>query len=183
MTSVVDGPRHTRLTWIIAALLALLMLLLWLTGHGPGSSAGCCGQQAAVTAPVAAAIPTASTPLMVTKPSEVVCGGGSISAQVTFASGSAELDAADKKMFDAIAPCLSSGRYEIGGHTDSTAGDDVNIPLSQRRAEAVKNYLVTKSGVTATNLTAVGYGSANPVADNATEEGKARNRRIEFDKK
>ena len=181
MTGVVDWPRHSRWTWIIAAILALLLAVLWLTGHGPGSGVGCCGQRAVITPPVAA-VPAVSSPLMVTNPSDVHCGGA-ISAQVTFATGSADLDAADMKMFDAIAPCLGNGKYEVGGHTDSTAGDDVNIPLSQRRAEAVRNYLVTKAGVPAANLTAVGYGSANPVADNATEEGKARNRRIEFDKK
>jgi outer membrane protein OmpA-like peptidoglycan-associated protein len=54
--------------------------------------------------------------------------------------------------------------------------------LSQQRADSVRSYLIGK-GVTAANLTAVGYGSERPIADNATEEGKARNRRIEFTRK
>ena len=116
----------------------------------------------------------------VSKAEDVKCGN-SIAASITFASNSAEIDDAGKRLLDAIAPCLA-GPYEIGGHTDSTGDDEINLPLSQHRAESVKEYLVGK-GVDANNLTTVGYGAERPVADNATEEGKAANRRIEFIKK
>ena len=68
---------------------------------------------------------------------------------------------------------------EIGGHTDSDGSDEYNQTLSEDRANAVRFYLV-HDGVFVGRLKAVGYGETKPVADNATEEGKARNRRIEF---
>lgn len=68
---------------------------------------------------------------------------------------------------------------EIGGHTDSGGAAERNQALSQLRAESVMNYLI-ESGISADRLSAVGYGEANPIADNETEEGRARNRRIEF---
>jgi outer membrane protein OmpA-like peptidoglycan-associated protein len=70
-------------------------------------------------------------------------------------------------------------RIEVGGHTDSKGSDGGNKRLSQRRATAVKNRLVLK-GVPAARVDAVGFGEANPIADNNTEDGKAQNRRIEF---
>ncbi len=70
-------------------------------------------------------------------------------------------------------------RIEVGGHTDSKGSDGGNKRLSQRRATAVKDRLVLK-GVPAARIDAVGFGEANPIADNNTEDGKAQNRRIEF---
>lgn len=68
---------------------------------------------------------------------------------------------------------------EIAGHTDSIGSDEYNKGLSQRRAEAVRDYMISK-GVTRSRLRAVGYGEEQPVADNATEEGRALNRRVEM---
>jgi OOP family OmpA-OmpF porin len=68
---------------------------------------------------------------------------------------------------------------EIAGHTDGDGEDGFNQALSEKRAQAVVDYLV-KAGLPATRFTAVGYGSAHPVAGNDTDEGKAQNRRIEF---
>ena len=65
----------------------------------------------------------------------------------------------------------------IEGHTDSVGNDDYNLKLSQRRADAVRQYLVGK-GVAATRLEAQGLGEAQPVADNNTAEGRAQNRRV-----
>ena len=70
-------------------------------------------------------------------------------------------------------------RVEIGGHTDNSGSDSYNKQLSQRRAQAVFDYLVS-NGVPANRLIPVGYGSARPLADEATEEGRQQNRRIEF---
>lgn len=70
-------------------------------------------------------------------------------------------------------------KVEVAGHTDSRSADDYNLKLSQRRAEAVRTYLVGK-GVSADRLSAMGYGEANPVADNETEEGRFKNRRVEL---
>ena len=70
-------------------------------------------------------------------------------------------------------------KFEIGGHTDADGSDASNLTLSQKRADAVKTQLVSM-GVDAGRLSAKGYGKTKPVADNATFEGKAQNRRVEF---
>ena len=67
----------------------------------------------------------------------------------------------------------------IIGHTDSQASDDYNLKLSQERADSVKAYLVSK-GIDASKLVTKGMGESEPVADNSTEQGRFRNRRIEF---
>jgi OOP family OmpA-OmpF porin len=71
---------------------------------------------------------------------------------------------------------------EISGHTDAVGSDETNMQLSQRRAEAVSDYLV-RAGIPPDRLNAVGYGKTRPIASNDTEEGRAQNRRIEFDVK
>ncbi len=68
---------------------------------------------------------------------------------------------------------------EISSHTDSTGSDEYNQDLSQQRAENIVNYLIEK-GIDKSRLIATGYGSTKPIADNATEEGRAINRRTEF---
>ena len=68
---------------------------------------------------------------------------------------------------------------EVQGHTDNVCKRDYNIDLSERRAQAVRTYLIGK-GVPATRLSAHGYGTDVPIADNKTKEGRAKNRRVEF---
>jgi OOP family OmpA-OmpF porin len=68
---------------------------------------------------------------------------------------------------------------EVAGHTDSTGPEDYNQGLSERRANAVRDYLVDK-GIRASRLTARGYGESRPVASNDTKEGRAENRRVEL---
>ena len=65
----------------------------------------------------------------------------------------------------------------IAGHTDNTGNDKINKPLSQKRADAVKEYLI-KQGIEASRLTAIGYGSSDPRATNKTAAGRAINRRV-----
>ncbi|MCD6066409.1 MAG: outer membrane protein/peptidoglycan-associated protein [Bacteroidetes bacterium] len=65
---------------------------------------------------------------------------------------------------------------EIQGHTDNVGKPEDNLKLSRERAEAVKNFLLSK-GIEATRVTAKGYGDTTPVADNSTDAGKAKNRR------
>ncbi len=69
-------------------------------------------------------------------------------------------------------------KMEIAGHTDNVGKDDDNLRLSQQRSDAVKAWLV-KKGIAADRLTAKGYGSTQPIADNSTEEGRQKNRRTE----
>jgi outer membrane protein OmpA-like peptidoglycan-associated protein len=72
-------------------------------------------------------------------------------------------------------------KLTIEGHTDASGGDAQNVPLSQRRADSVKGYLVT-AGIAADRLTAKGFGSSKPLAGNETATGRAQNRRVELAK-
>lgn len=304
MTRTIDWPRYTRWTWIVAALLILLLAALSFMGKGPATSAVCCGASAetsqTIPAPVAPApdAPAPKTPgslrltpdagklvlegvvpdtsmkgrltqaaiaiygnanvvdkltvdasttavtcadktetlfaalktdppigiecneqgitltgtstreadkaaretwardffgadahivnaiqisapmQPVTKPEDVRCGTR-IPAAVTFATGSAHITVRGRKLLDAIAPCLTTGQYEIGGHTDSIGTAQDNMRLSKARAEAVRAYMILK-GVDADRLLAIGYGLERPIGDNAMRDGRAKNRRIEF---
>lgn len=101
---------------------------------------------------------------------------------INFASGSSDIPADNKAILDQAATLLSkvSGvKLNVGGHTDSTGNAAANKALSQRRAQAVVDYLTSK-GVDGSKLVAQGHGSDQPVAENTTEEGRFKNRRIEF---
>ena len=78
--------------------------------------------------------------------------------------------------------CLENEKLtlEIGGHTDSRGADDMNQALSQDRANAILNSL-TERGVDPKSINATGYGASQPIADNKTSEGRAKNRRITFE--
>lgn len=113
------------------------------------------------------------------KAEDVQCGD-SVAVAATFATGSANLTNEARKLLDAVVPCIK-GPFEVGGHTDNVGKPDANQALSERRATSVAKYLVSK-GVDAKLLTSKGYGDTTPIGDNATNEGKAKNRRIEFKK-
>lgn len=83
-----------------------------------------------------------------------------------------------RKLVEVAKTCENS-IIEVQGHTDAEGVPDRNQPLSERRAKAVLDFLVD-AGVPADRITAVGYGDTQPVADNTTAEGRAKNRRIEF---
>jgi outer membrane protein OmpA-like peptidoglycan-associated protein len=68
---------------------------------------------------------------------------------------------------------------EIQGHTDEKGSDDFNMKLSQSRADAVKNYLVSK-GIVADTITAKGFGESKPIVPNDTDANREKNRRVEF---
>jgi OmpA-OmpF porin, OOP family len=68
---------------------------------------------------------------------------------------------------------------EVGGHTDNTGSNEINLKLSQDRADAVREYFIGK-GIEPDRVASKGYGEAKPVASNDTEEGKQTNRRVEF---
>lgn len=72
-----------------------------------------------------------------------------------------------------------SGRVEIEGHTDSKGDDAYNQRLSERRAESVKRWLVDREGIAAEGFSTRGAGESQPVADNASDAGRQRNRRVE----
>jgi len=99
---------------------------------------------------------------------------------VTFELGTAQLTPGDKLLLDSVAEMLASRpdvRAEIRGHTDDIGEEDFNLRLSRQRAEAVRSYLIFK-GIAGDRLGATGYGESAPIASNATEEGRAQNRRV-----
>jgi outer membrane protein OmpA-like peptidoglycan-associated protein len=84
-----------------------------------------------------------------------------------------------KMVADALAPNASL-KLRIEGHTDSSGDAAKNLDLSKRRAESVKNALVTRYGIAADRLTTEGFGQTKPLSPNDTPQGKANNRRVEF---
>jgi OOP family OmpA-OmpF porin len=100
--------------------------------------------------------------------------------EVQFELNSAELTAAGKATLDEMAGNLARLKFISGtvtGHTDSTGTDAYNQSLSERRAQTVARYLEGK-GIAAGRLSASGAGESKPIADNATSEGRAKNRRV-----
>jgi outer membrane protein OmpA-like peptidoglycan-associated protein len=106
-----------------------------------------------------------------------------LSGSVLFASGKADvLPAARTKLQDvanALMKQSAGGKIVVQGYTDSRGSDSLNQALSQRRAETVRASLVSH-GVPSDRVSAEGEGAANPVADNASPEGRADNRRVEI---
>ena len=102
---------------------------------------------------------------------------------VLFASNKSELLSSSTEKLNQAATALvqqdKTATIRVEGHTDSTGASSTNQALSQARAEAVRSYLVSH-GVDASRITAIGMGSNNPVASNATPEGRANNRRVEI---
>lgn len=101
---------------------------------------------------------------------------------IEFESGSATLAPQGRAILDEMAAAMrriDRSRVQIIGHTDAVGRREANVALSLARAAAVKAYL-EQQGITAANLSVRGAGPDQPVADNATPEGRARNRRIEF---
>ena len=111
--------------------------------------------------------------------------GKFVTNNILFETGKATLKAESMDEIKRIADYMKKNpnvRFEVQGHTDNQGSDAVNDPLSQQRAEAVVKAL-EGLGVDGFNLRAVGKGSHEPVADNSTDAGRAKNRRVEFIKK
>ena len=101
---------------------------------------------------------------------------------IFFASGKYELNPSSYAELNRLIQLLnqySTLRIEIAGHTDNLGDATANTQLSEKRAQAVVSYLVSK-GIAKNRLEGKGYGSSAPVAPNTTEEGRQQNRRIEF---
>ena len=104
------------------------------------------------------------------------------SRKISFQPGSERVTSETVPVLNAIAEVLADcprAVIEIAGHTDSQGGEEMNLRLSSKRARAVLEQLAFR-GAWFGNLTARGYGESKPIADNGTDEGRERNRRIEF---
>lgn len=104
---------------------------------------------------------------------------------VFFATGSDALDDTSEPALQALADVLGNHpewTVTIIGHTDSIGGEDANQDLSTRRAERVRSVLADRYGIDAGRLNSEGRGEKQPVADNATAEGRARNRRVDIER-
>lgn len=101
---------------------------------------------------------------------------------IAFRSGKSTIEPSSfpvlARVNDAIA-LFPSASLTVEGHTDSEGSDSANLLLSQDRADAVRQYLVSNLGVSAEKVSSVGYGESKPIANNETESGRARNRRID----
>lgn len=106
-----------------------------------------------------------------------------ISEPIEFEAGSHRLTPRSKAILDEVAAILRSNRgilkLQVEGYTDSKASHAVNRSISTGRAKAVRKYLINK-GIAAHRLTAKGLGEKSPIASNATEDGRRRNRRVVF---
>jgi outer membrane protein OmpA-like peptidoglycan-associated protein len=120
---------------------------------------------------------------------EVIVPGGqplpTLAIDVVFATNSAAISQASLKNLNSIgealkAPELAGSRIQIEAHTDSRGSDQLNMKLSQRRANSVKDYLVSRYHIAPERLVAGGRGESEPIADNNTPEGRQKNRRVEL---
>ena len=105
-----------------------------------------------------------------------------VPSDISFATGSAKIVPALEPILNRFAQTLNENpntTVRIVGHTDSTGSDAINDPLSVNRASSVRNYLVAR-GVAGDRIAIDGRGSREPIADNATEAGRARNRRVDI---
>jgi OOP family OmpA-OmpF porin len=135
----------------------------------------------AVAAPAVAAEPPKAAP--VPKPARIE--RITLGADASFDTGKSDLKPEGKASLDGLAAKLRDVQIEsmvVTGHTDSVGSDAANQKLSLRRAEAVKAQLVSL-GMVGGKIQTVGRGKSNPVADNKTAQGRARNRRVEVDVK
>jgi len=118
-------------------------------------------------------------------PARVVLTASSITIgdKVQFATGSSQILPVSFSLLDEVAKVLTDNPQiellQVEGHTDSTGTAAINRKLSQQRAESVMSYLASK-GVGAGRMKAKGFGPDKPIADNNSDEGKEKNRRVEF---
>jgi len=106
----------------------------------------------------------------------------SISLEIEFDTGKADIKPQYGEQIKKVADFMKTypeTTAVIEGHTDNVGREESNLRLSTKRAESVRTYLIENFGIAANRLTARGYGSSRPIADNATPEGRQKNRRIE----
>ncbi len=102
---------------------------------------------------------------------------------IEFKTGSADLLVTSNATLDKVASVIKKYpdlKMRVEGHTDNVGAEEYNQQLSQKRADAVKNYLTGQGGLSSSQVTSVGMGKGGPIADNGSSAGRAKNRRVEF---
>ena len=143
---------------------------------------GCDGALAAPAAAPAPAAPAAAAPAAKPAPAPAMATKVTYAADAFFDFDKAVLKPAGKAKLDDLVSKVKGINLEViiaVGHTDSVGSDAYNQKLSVRRSEAVKAYLVSK-GIEKNRVYTEGKGEKQPVADNKTKEGRAKNRRVEL---
>lgn len=114
---------------------------------------------------------------------EIADGKIKIDGRIAFASGTANIDSGSKDTLDAVAATIKARpdveKIEVAGHTDDVGSKEANMTLSEKRAEAVVDYLVDQ-GISRTRLKAEGYGPEQPMVPNISDRNRRMNRRVEF---
>jgi len=164
----------------------------WLLALAVAFAAGCATQEAPppaptpaptpVPAPAPAPVPAAAPAAPVEKP-KPVAEKVTLAAEVLFDFDKSVVKPEGKSKLDDLAAKVRGINLEVViaiGHTDAIGTDAYNQGLSVRRAESVKAYLVSK-GIEANRVYTEGKGKKQPVADNKTKEGRAKNRRVEIE--
>lgn len=177
----VQSRRAPSFLWPLLALLALVIigLAIWSSRRSVRNMAFNAEEQARLASEKASAALTALRPGFTTSDLLTALNLGI----VNFSTGSAQVPAGSMDYLNNAAKAIKMAPagtvIEIGGHTDTVGDPNANLLLSQQRADAVRDYLVSQ-GVSPAVLTTRGYGSTKPVASNETEQGRFSNRRIEF---
>lgn len=179
-----------------AAHLGLALGCVWLTActTAPTNTANESKDPPAAIAPAAAPTePVGMTPQQIELRSDLSTLGVEVSktaegriklnipSDISFGLGSATIKNASAKMLTSLAEVLKKhpgSSVEIIGHTDATGSDAINLPLSVKRAESTRDFLIGQQ-VAADRFTTQGWGSDQPIADNTTAAGRAANRRVE----
>lgn len=173
----VEGASSRRFMWPLLTVLGLAFFAIWMwRGRAPVFNP---------EAEVQAAAGKASAALAGLRPG--YSGRDLVSALnlyvISFGPGSAEIPDSNREFLNRTAQAIQAApagtRIEIGGHTDNSGDPGSNLVLSEQRANAVRDYLL-QQGVSPDAVVAKGYGSAKPIANNGNDEGRFRNRRIEF---
>lgn len=152
---------------------------------GEGTAPAQANSQSQAVVPAAAGHPrVASSKPVAPSAAPAQPAGPSVNLTVNFLNGSAELTPDAMTTLDALGRALASSdlasyRFRIEGHTDTVGSKDYNRNLSERRAEAVVNYIVTKYGVQASRLQAVGMGEEGLLVSTPEQTPEPRNRRVQ----
>ncbi len=164
--------------WVVLLGLIVLALIIAATSKGCGDSeSNSPAAQSPTTSTGTVTGAAAGVEVIDQINNEITKSGG-----IQFVTGKADLATSSRATLDRVAAILATNaavKAEVRGHTDSQGDAQKNLELSQQRAQAVVDYLVQK-GIVVARLTAKGLGETVPIADNNTEAGRAKNRRVEF---